>query len=58
MKIGKQMTDQNKITPINCHTFILDRDPPCCYHFPYFRWHWLEDPCMKPIGLKARLYHL
>jgi hypothetical protein len=32
MKIGKQMTDQNKITPINCHTFILIRDPPYVFN--------------------------
>ena len=28
MKIGKKTIDQNKIMPMNCHTFILDRDPP------------------------------
>jgi len=39
MKIGKKMTDQNKIMPMNCHTFILGFDPPYYYHFPYFRWH-------------------
>jgi hypothetical protein len=34
MKIGKKITDQNKIIPINCHTFILCRYPPYFYLFP------------------------